>query len=308
MLERSDGEIIYYPYLKSSLAKLPFAKDSDVDIEGLWDIRSSWYYGGPLFSQSTVDNDFFTIFIRQFYEHACTNGIVSEFIRFDANLRNYFPYNAQAKYNRETVNVHLDQTEEEIFKDYSSANRRAIRKAQRSGISIKVSGFEDLERWKRFHEIYDDEMYRKDAPKHLFFPFSFFLNIVEALGDRTVLITAERNGEMLGGFIIVFEWKFAFHFLSASKPESWPDRVNNILFHSAIMWSKKQACLLFDFMGGRPGVFRFKTNFSSTRGKFYTYKAIHMPKIYKALSHAFNQYFGIERSDPASFFPAYRVH
>ena len=298
-------EFVYYPYLKTSLAGLPFAQDLPFDPTSRFDISSSWYYGGPLVRCAGDPSPLFAAFIDAFAGHARDNGFVSEFIRLDANIGNHTHYGDAARYNRETVYVDLTQSREVIFADTSSANRRAVRKAERAGFAIHETEPSDVARWKTFHAIYDSEMYRKDAPPHLYFSWEFF-DRVRTLPERSILLTVERDGEMAGGFIAVYEGDYAFHFLSASKPEYWIDRINNFLFTSAILWSREQGCKLFDFMGGRAGVYKFKTNFSSTRGRFYTYSKVLEENVYGEASGAYVRHYDLPESRQTSYFPAYR--
>ncbi|MBW2005493.1 MAG: hypothetical protein JRI72_13005 [Deltaproteobacteria bacterium] len=77
-------------------------------------------------------------------------------------------------YNRETVYIGLTKTTDEIWADFSSANRRAIRKAEKANFEIHVTDNNDSCRWKQFHKIYSSEMLRKGAPTHLYFSLPFF--------------------------------------------------------------------------------------------------------------------------------------
>jgi len=301
-----DDNFIYYPYLRRSLANLPFAEKCPLCLE-LYDILSSWYYGGPLISSAQSDNKMFTAFLDSFHEYAMESGVVTEFVRLDANLKNYSLFPDQlVKLNRETVYVDLSKSDEEIWSDFSSANRRAIRKASKAGFIIHATDKSDIKRWTQFHEIYDLEMHRKNSPRHLYFSLEFFLSLKDRNRDNTMLLTVEKNNKICGGFIIVFDHEFAFHFLSATMPEHWPDRVNNLLFYNAIIWAKNKGCLVFDFMGGRAGVYKFKSNFSRTRGKFYTYQRVHNQEVYDELVACHRSFWHLPFSTVRSYFPEYR--
>ena len=302
-----ENDYIYYPYLKKRISELPFAKSASINLKNYWDINSSWYYGGPLASSKTAKENMFLEFKKSFREYAYQNNIVSEFIRFDANLKNYLYYLPELiEFNRETVFVDLKKDLHEIWSDFTSANRRAIRKSQKSEYQINIVEKDDVERWKEFCNIYNSEMRRKDAPQHLYFEESFFFSLKNKMSGNVKLLTVEKQGELCGGFIIIFDDYFAFHFLSASLPKYWPDRINNLLFYEAILWAKDNGCTIFDFMGGRAGVFRFKTNFSSSRRKFYTYRSVHNKEIYNKLAKLYRQFFKLEKTHDINYFPFYR--
>ncbi|WP_373031371.1 GNAT family N-acetyltransferase [Sulfurovum sp.] len=296
----TDGSTIYYPYFKKSINKLSlFLRSPNTNVE-LFDIVSSWYYGGPIASTPSPSKSLLDCFHLEFSRYCANNNIISEFIRFDANIKNYKFYNKDnVEFNRETVCVDLRKSKNEILNNTSSANRRALRKSKKMGYVIRDVSCEDDNSWRQFWEIYNSEMKRKKAPKHLFFKLDFFIKI-RSLGDRKVkLLVAEKDSKMTGGFIVVFDENYAFHFLSASNPDHWDGRVNNLMFTEALFWAQRHGCLVFDFMGGRLGVFKFKKNFSSLRAKFYTYKAIHNSLVYNELCE--------QSPDGTGFFPAYRA-
>ena len=72
------------------------------------------------------------------------------------------------------------------------------------------------------------------------------------------------------------------------------------------MWSKEMDCSVFDFMGGRKGVFRFKSTFSSSRGSFFTYKKIHNREIHEVLVDCHKRYWVLDDKVSTEYFPSYR--
>lgn len=302
-----DNNFVYYPYIKKKIIDLPFVKTLESKLVDYYDIVSSWYYGGPLLKSDNYKEILFSSFLDAFNHYAKECGIVTEFVRLDSNLRNHELYGeGQTQFNRETVFVDLTQTAEVIWADLSNSCKRAIKKASRSGFEIRENDSGDSVSWIKFHQIYESEMQRKDAPEYLNFPLSFFLDLQDRLKDNVVLLTVEKDCKDCGGFIIVYEGEFAFHLLSAALPEYWPARVNDLLFYRAIMWAKQKGCSTFDFMGGRQGVFRFKSKFSSSRRKFFTYQVVHDKEMYHELAACHRRYWGLDDKTELAYFPAYR--
>jgi len=302
-----DNKYIYYPYFKKRLDKLLILNKHRVDnMQDCYDIVSSWYYGGPLCNDSKYDKALFYDFLEAFHVHAKHNKIVTEFVRFDANLNNYLYYPTEMiQFDRETVFVDLSKSVNAIWNDFSSANQRCIQKASRNNFKIFTVQHSDDDTWKKFYGIYNSEMLRKNAPKHLCFTYAFFRELKQNLKGNIVLLAVEREGEFCGGFIIIFDDYFAFHFLSATSQKFWAQRVNNLLYYESILWAKEKGFHIFDFMGGRPGVFRFKKNFSSSRKKFFTYKKIHNKSIYDQLISTYTAC--NPSSNEENYFPAYRT-
>ncbi|MCP4987320.1 MAG: GNAT family N-acetyltransferase [Colwellia sp.] len=299
------NDFVYYPYFKKSLDKLSFIDKCDIDLSKYHDIVSSWYYGGPLF-KAKDSHALFRKFHETFQDYIKQNGVVTEFIRFDANLENYIFYTTP-QFNRETIFVNLLESTDAIWLDFTSSNCRAIRKAERAGFKLFVVDNSDATKWKQFYEIYSSEMHRKKAPEHLNFSLPFFQYLYKDMSNNVVLMLAKKDNEVCGGFIIVFDENAAFHFLSATLPKFWQDRVNNLLFYKAILWGKEHGCRIFDFSGGREGVSRFKSNFSSTRREFFTYKKIHNHEIYDKLSWYHSKYNISCDIQENNYFPTYRL-
>lgn len=301
-----ENNYIYYPYLKHQIpeALLPDAWQNCGRKH--FDISSSWYYGGPLIkNKQEKTQSILNAFHVSFQSYCKQNHIISEFIRFDTNLKNHMLYPVEeTEYNRETVFIDLKAGIETVEKGFSDANRRAVKKALKKGYVVCEASNTDQDRWEKFEEIYTQEMVRKKAPEHLYFSSSFFNSLRQMPESSVRLLTVEKDDEVVGGFIICFDAEYAFHFLSASHPSHWDGRVNNLMFSKAAEWACEYGCKIFDFMGGRPGVFRFKSNFSKTRGRFYCLKKIHNKETYQTLLSVFEKRNGVTN---LNFFPAYRV-
>lgn len=295
-----EDRYVYYPYFKKRLDKLPFAADLPFDASKYCDISSSWYYGGPLVNNAEDDNSLAKDFIAAFSGYARENGFLTEFIRFDPNLENhlFLAEHIPLLENRQTVFVDLSESMTEIYRNFSPSNRRNIKHAEKNGvISLTADAPED---WEAFAQIYQQEMIRKKASRHLHFSLAFFMSMRSSLQDNCRLIKATLHGKCIGGFIIIYDDYFGFHFLSASLREYWNLHVNNNLFLECIKWAKNKALSHFDFMGGREGVFNFKQQFSHLRKIFYTAAIVHKPDFFNKLCRA------SERNN-ILYFPPYRA-
>ena len=281
-----EGDLfIYYPYFKRPLMKLGLRIPDGIDLSGRVDFHSSWYYGGPLSNALDVSPDFAARFVEAFRHHAQRCGCVSEFVRLDPNIRNDVLYPCERlSFNRETVYIDLaNRTREAIWQDFKPSNRRAINRARREGVVAVPQGTRDVNSWTQFAGVYADEMVRKNAPAHLRFKEAFFHDLRAALPNNLCLLAAVKGDEFCGAHLIIFDEATAYLFLSATAFSYWPVRVNNLLWAEAIFWAKDQGRSRYDLQGGRPGVFKFKTLFAPTRGKFYTLNAVHDPTLFEAL-------------------------
>jgi hypothetical protein len=298
-----EDAFVYYPYIRRPLADLPFAADAVEDPAEYSDVVSSWYYGGPLLSPGT-DADTASEFVDAFGEHCRDRGIVAEFLRFDPNVENHADFPAlDPVHNRQTVPVDLTQSTDDIWEGYEDRNRRAIKQAQDSALTIdREPTGSDLE---AFHDIYTNAMEARDADEHYRFSLDFFERLLDTDFFSLVVArhAADEEPDVVGGFLIAHDDTYSHHYLSASNPDYWDLRVNNLMYHEVVLYMHDTGRDVFDFQGGRPGVFKFKKGFSPARRDFYIGKRVHDQSVYDDLVAAADDA-GVDTE--SGYFPAYR--
>lgn len=291
-----EGEdVIFYPFFRRSLDLLLGNKKFD----GYVDIHSSWYYGGPL-TGGAISAEMAARFRSNFSAYCRDTGVVTEMIRFDANLQNHLLYEPGGfHYDRQTVFVDLTKEEAAICAGFGANRRKGIRKATELGIEIIVRNSRDQIAWEDWAEIYNAEMIRKDAPQRLRFDAAFFNRLRHSMADNVCLLTAMQDGAVVGGLVVLYGCSTAFFYLAASRYDLWDSRVNDLMYSEAILWSRRQGLKIFDFMGGRPNVLKYKSTFSSSRGDFFVRKEI----VNQSIFDAARELYSIDETD--SFFPPY---
>lgn len=299
----SEGEFVYYPFISRPLDTIQF--DSTIPLHKYRDIIASWYYGGPLASSGATSH-LIERFNSEFESFCIDNNYVSEFIRFDPNIENHQEFSSLTpEFNRKTVWVDLNQAKDGIWNDYEGRNQRAIKQAQDSGLYVETTN--DVEDIGNFHSIYSQRMKEMGVTEHYRFSNKFFHEILtEQLSDYFTLLVArtEEEEDIVGGFIIAHEAGVGHHYLSASLKDYWDDRINNLLYHNAVLEMHDKGADKFDFQGGREGVFKFKKGFSPHRGEFHISNRIHDGIPYQRLVDEANAS-GISTND--GYFPQYRV-
>ena len=296
-----DGdETVYYPYLRRPLDTVAF--DAETAAGGDYeDVVSSWYYGGPVAATDDPDPSVAREFAEAFRAFCREEGIVAEFVRFDPNLGNHrdFPV-LDPVFERETVPVDLTASQDTIWDGFEKRNRNAIRQAQDSDLEVEVT--ESDADYGAFHDIYVDAMEAKEASDHYRFDGSFFTALRDT--GQATLVVSRYGDEVVGGSFLVHDDTIAHDYLRASDPDYWDMRVNNLLCYEALMAMKRTGRDLFDFQGGRPGVFKFKKAFSPDRRKFHIARRIHIDDVYDALvDEAESTGVDVE----SGYFPAYRT-
>lgn len=295
-----DGdEFVYYPYLIRPVETLPFASELS-GVEGHRDIVASWYYGGPLASTGN-STELTSRFAEEFAAHCEETGIVAEFVRFDPNIENHesFP-ELGPSFDRETVWVDLTRSKDELWDGFERRARNAIRQAQDTDLVVEPTS--DPEDYRAFYRIYCNAMEAKGASVQYRFPLEFFTGLL-AQQELASLLVARYEGRVVGGSMLVHDEYVAHDYLRASNPDYWDMRVNNLICYEALMHEHRTDREIFDFQGGRPGVFKFKKSFSKERGEFHVAKRIHIPDAYDELVDAAERA-GIDTT--GGYFPAYR--
>ncbi len=296
---RSDNGIIFYPFFKRALKDIPMMPEA---YHACYDIIGSWYYGGPMVSGQT--EKLIVDYADGFSRYCENEGIIAEFVRFDPNIGNhrYFDRYYDICRNRETVYVDLSQDYPSIWNGYRGRCRTAVRKAIKN--NIKISDKITPDRIQGFANIYQAEMERKADSRHYFFSSQFFHRLVQTMPDQFKYFFAFHGDTLCGGTIVYHRNDIAYDFLMATHIDFWKYQPNNILLDCAIKWAKSNGCTVFDLMGGRPGVFRFKSSFSNLRQYFYTGTKIYNHAVYSELEQITLDLVGDACN--SDFFPAYR--
>ncbi len=140
-----------------------------------------------------------------------------------------------------TILVDLSPTEDEIFARFSEAKRRAVRKAQKNGITVEESGdIKNLIHIKNksggffgfITTVGIDKLWAILAPKH-----------------ATVLLAYSKNRRVIGGILLVFWGDTAFYWIAGATREGKKIFAPTLLVWEALKVSKKFGSKLFDFVG-----------------------------------------------------------
>ena len=191
---------------------------------------------------------------------------------------------------------------------YTAANRRAIRKAEKSDVKFKALVWWA---WKKdFCNLYTETMQRLGTTKYYFFPPEFFASHYTHLKEfeQVHLFGAFLGNQLIAGALCLsYGPLFHYHF-GCSSGEYLKLRPNNVLFDGIIRFARVHGFKKFHLGGGYEegdSLFRFKAGFSPLRAQFYVAKRIHLPEEYERLTREHDD--GKELTErERNFFPAYR--
>ena len=151
-----------------------------------------------------------------------------------------------------------------VFGQFSDSVRRAVRKAEKSELSVEFS--RDLEAVRAFHRLLCLTRKRHGVPPQ---PFDFFEQIhrdVLASGKGWVVL-ARHKGQPIAGGVFFHFGKTALYKFGASDDAMQHLRANNLVMARAIDWYAQNGFTSFDF--GRTsvhneGLRNFKLGWGST--------------------------------------------
>ena len=160
-----------------------------------------------------------------------------------------------------TIHINLTQPKEKIFKNFSEAKRRAVRRAIKNKVTVVQS-----KNIKEFIKLKSSQ----------FFPFGFFVKKdIQALWQafypkNACLLLAFDSAEdsLLVGILLIFHQKTAHYWLAGSTKQGNKLFAPTLLVWEALKLAKKRGCQIFDFQGIYDSRFHQATKFWQGFTKF----------------------------------------
>lgn len=158
----------------------------------------------------------------------------------------------------------LRRDESALFSRLNSSARNAVRKAERSGVSVDFS--QSRESIEIFYRLHCQTRKRLGVPPQ---PFRFFQNIHRhVLSQNQGWVVLARSGQVpVAGAVFFHFGKTAIYKFGASEKDSQHLRGNNLMMWEAIKRYASQGFELFDFGRtsiGNEGLRRFKLSWGTS--------------------------------------------
>lgn len=174
-----------------------------------------------------------------------------------------WPPGAKPHHNYDSHQLDLLQGIEMIERGLDPSVRRAIRKAERSGIKVTVE--RSREAMTVFYELHCRTRRRHGLPPQ---PFTFFKAISKNLIEQGLgeIVLARLAGVPVAGAVFFHSGERAIYKFGASDIEHWPSRPNHLIMWTAIRELVKFGCKELHFgrtSNGDEGLVRFKLSWNS---------------------------------------------
>ena len=190
----------------------------------------------PLFSDPTD--------LDALYESAFSIGLQRNWRTLEIRSGAGFSKTETPSLRHYTHHLDLQKDPQELFSQFSSSNRRAIRKAERSDLEVKRS--QSLESLNSFYSLLCLTRKRHGLPPQ---PWSFFKAIHQHIlsRDQGSLFIALHKSKPIAGALFLHQGQKAIYKFGASDERRRSLRPNNLLMWKAIEWLEQQGYQQLDF-------------------------------------------------------------
>ncbi len=217
---------------------------------------------------------FFFVDIQMYFK----SGFDTEYIEYALSKNYSIKYLFNKENTKSSIEINLEESDEDIFKRFRENNKRNIKKAIKSGLKVElVNGSAELT---SFIDVYLKMCKVRDlddkglSPQKIIEIYSYLVNNKKG----QILLAKDKDDNILGGVIIVYQGISVRYFLGASDPDRRDLPVLHLVIYEAIKQAKNNNFKFFDFWGYNHFVDendqvyyinQFKTGF----GGYYTFFA-----------------------------------
>jgi len=289
---RHPKGVVIYPFV---LRPMPFGMPG-------YDIITPYEYGGPLVQ--AVDAQAVRAGFREAFAGYCrSQGIVSEFVRFNPLLRNQEGWGGFYELRKCCDNVVIDLSKDEdmILAGYRNSTRYNVRIACKRGVRVERSANPCL-----FVDIYHRAMDRVNAAPFYYFSDAYFERLVD-LDSVSLYFARDGDGRVISAALFLHSRRYVHYHLSATATGVNRLAPGSLLLHSVAL-DMQRAGKKYLHLGGaaasQEGLLRFKRGFSGDRRGYYVGRRVQDLAKYEAAQAAWD---AANPGKSTDYFPGYRL-
>ena len=164
-----------------------------------------------------------------------------------------------------------DRDEAALLSGMHPKTRYNVRLAERKGVRVRTYGIEAID------DFYPLLCATGRRDRFCVRPKSYFIRLMDALGDRAAIFIADFNGTPIASAIAAYESGKAWYLYGASADIERKRMPNYLMQWEMIRWAKAHGCELYDFRGVAAmddpadplhGLWRFKRGFGGEAVRF----------------------------------------
>ena len=178
--------------LQKNVADLPFFAEVAHRFTRLpIDLASPQYNSPILIAEPGTAGELLRRYRRAVDQYCLESGVVTEFVRFhplSESAKEFAGLPIALHQAAEMVYVDLRSGYDNAFRGYRKDHKAKIKKALKHGATFRFCPALDGEAVSLLHKFWSETMLRKDAKSIYHYPPEYFVGLVQALGDRALLM------------------------------------------------------------------------------------------------------------------------
>lgn len=235
--------------------------DQKLNKKKYFDWETPYGYGGPLI-EGVLSIEQQKLFLMELKDYCCARNIVSQFIRFHPLFGNHvvMPLCIESRYLRDTIYIDLT-TSDIITANMDTKNRNMVRKAKKSGVTIKRVS---IENYQEFIDIYNETMMKDNADEYYIFKEEYFKSL-KMMKDNACIFYSEYEKMPISGAITFYNDQYMHYHLAGTRTEFRKFSPSNLLLYEAACWGSTHGIKMFHLGGGMTAddnLFLFKKKFN----------------------------------------------
>ncbi len=244
--------------------------EKDINFSGkippntFYDAATPYGYGGFLI-EGDVTEESLEALKNEYFGFCMNEGIICEFVRFHPVLNNAEILSSVYDISKlgKTITIDLG-SQNKIWENFSSNNRRRIRKAKKSGVEIYWGRNKEL--FDMFIPMYNETMAKDGASEYYYFRNDFYDSILQDLKYNSLMFYAVFESKIISMSIILFSNRQMHYHLSTTDREYRSLAPTNLLLYEAACWGSENGYKTFHLGGGlgsrEDSLYRFKKEFN----------------------------------------------
>ncbi len=224
-------------------------------------------------------------FEEKFQAYCTDHNIVSEYVRFNAWVKNAEDFKELYSIDDRGISMYIDLSVSDYFmEEFKSSTRQQVRRALKNNVEIEYdytgATIEEV------HRLYEIMAKRNNIPSHYQFSKELMAQSFSLLEGKQFIVYAIYEGHYISGALYLHHGDFLHYHLAANDPEFFHVAGNSLVLNEGCRWGVEHGKKQLHLGGATSDVlYRFKRGFTKTEPlAILTGKKIRNETIYNLLA------------------------